>query len=612
MKLAYERDTTLSPHAMEMLRDRYMTESETSPQEAYARAASAFADDEDHAQRLYDYVSKQWFMFATPVLSNGGLERGLPISCFLSYVPDSLDGITDHWKEVAYLSAAGGGVGGYWGDLRSEGASTSRGSQSSGSIPFQKVIDVEMLAVSQGRTRRGSYATYLDISHPEIEEFLVMRKPSGGDEYRKTLNLHHGVNIPDAFMEIIEQCMFDPEADDSWDLIDPNTGAVTRTVSAKALWQKLLETRVATGEPYIHFIDASNRALPQPLKDQGLKVRQSNLCTEIFLPTAADRTAVCCLSSVNAAKWDEWKDDPFFIEDLMRMLDNVLSDFIERCETNPKFAGLWRAANSARRERSVGLGLMGFHTLLQQKMIPFESPMAEGLNRKIFNHLDDQSLEASQILAYERGEAPDMVGTGLRFAHRLAVAPNASSSIICGGVSPSIEPYRANAYVEKTLSGSHLKKNPVLEKLLDLKAVQAATETLEGEEVVDVDKYTRVLQDWWNQIVEDKGSVQNLDCLEDHEKEVFRTALEIDQRWVIQHAVARGGNICQGQSTNIFLPSEVSVRELHETHFLSWKGGLKSLYYLRSESAQRPENIQKKIEQRATPAGDDVCLSCEG
>jgi ribonucleoside-diphosphate reductase alpha chain len=538
-------------------------------------------------------------MFATPVLSNGGLERGLPISCFLSYVPDSLDGIFDHWAETGYLSASGGGVGGYWGHLRSSGEDTSRGSKSGGSIPFQKVIDVEMLAVSQGTTRRGSYATYTDISHPEIEEFIVMRKPSGGDEYRKTLNLHHAVNIPDRFMEIINDCMSDPDADDSWPLVDPNSGRVVKTVSAKALWQKLLDTRHATGEPFLHFVDASNRALPQPLKDKGLVIHQSNLCTEIFLPTSPDRTAVCCLSSVNAAKYDEWAEDDRFVEDLMRMLDNVLTNFIERCETDPKYKGLWRAVNSAKNERSVGLGLMGFHTLLQQKMIPFESPMAEGLNRRIFRQLDDQSLEASRVLAEERGEAPDMAGTGERFAHRLAVAPNASSSIICGGVSPSIEPMRANAYVEKTLSGSHLKKNPVLEKLLRRKA-----EEEHPSEAITLENR------WWNQIIEDQGSALNLDCLDDHEKEVFKTAIEIDQMWVINHAGARGGHICQGQSVNIFLPKEPSVQELHALHFYAWQRGLKSLYYCRSESIARPENIEKKIAQRGVETPD--CIACEG
>lgn len=611
MKIDYSRDGRFTPHAMEMLHDRYMIDEENSPQDAFARACTAYADDDAHAQRLYDYVSKQWFMFATPILSNGGLERGLPISCFLSYVPDSLDGITDHWKEVAYLSAAGGGVGGYWGHLRSSGESTSRGSQSSGSIPFQKVIDVEMMAVSQGRTRRGSYATYLDISHPEIEEFIDIRKPSGGDENRKCRNLHHGVNIPDEFMQIIEHCMKNPAADDSWPLVDPNSGNVTKTVSAKWLWQRILELRVATGEPYLHFIDASNRALPQPLKDKGLKVLHSNLCTEIMLPTSEDRTAVCCLSSVNAAKFSEWSGEPDFIPDLMRMLDNVLTDFIRRVRTNPKFEGLWRAANSAERERSVGLGLMGFHTLLQQKMIPFDSPMAEGVNRQLFEHIRQRADLASLTLGMERGEAPDMEGSGHRFSHKLAIAPNASSSILCGGVSPGVEPLRANAYVEKTLSGSYLKKNPVLEQLLREKADCAAPTA--ADEIVRNPRALDLEEKWWAQIVEDKGSVQNLECLDDHEKEVFKTALEIDQKAVVYHAAVRTPMICQGQSINLFFPPNVNVKELHDAHFLMWKQGGKSLYYLRSESMQRPENIQQKIEQRSIDVLDDeACLSCEG
>lgn len=610
MQIDLDRDALLTAHGVEVLKDRYMVPGETSPQHAFARAAAAFADDDAHAQRLYDYVSKHWFMFATPVLSNGGLERGLPISCFLSYVPDSLEGIFNHWAETGYLSSAGGGVGGYWGDLRSSGESTSRGSASNGVLPFMKVIDVEMLAVSQGKTRRGSYATYMDIDHPEIEEFIAMRKPSGGDEYRKCLNLHHGVNIPDAFMEIIEECQRNPQANDEWDLIDPHSKRVVKTVSARKLWQSILSNRVALGEPFIHFIDTSNAALPRPLRDAGLKIRQSNLCTEIFLPTNEDRTAVCCLSSVNADKWVEWKEDPLFIEDLMRMLDNVLTSFIERVRSNPKFQGLSKAAFSAERERSVGLGLMGFHSLLQQNSLPFESALAVSLNKHIFRHLDKASLAASKKLAEERGEAPDMVGTGERFAHRLANAPNASSSIICGGVSPGIEPVPANIFTEKTLSGSKSKRNPYLAKLISEKAVELFAPYPHDHLAQEIEDW---VDDQWAIIIADGGSVQSLEWLDDWNKDVFKTAFEIDQQWIIQHAGVRQPMICQGQSVNLFFTADATIAELHATHFQSWKQGLKSLYYVRSKSIARPENISKQIAARVdrVMSEDDVCLSCE-
>lgn len=616
MKIDYTRDGLLTEHALEMLADRYMVDGENTPQDALARAAKAFADDDDHAQRIYDYASKQWFMFATPILSNGGLERGLPISCFLNYVDDSLDDIGEHWKETAFLSASGGGVGGYWGALRSSGEDTSRGSSSGGPLKFLKVVDSEILAVSQGKTRRGSYAAYMDVSHPEIEKFLNVRKPTGGDENYKCLNLHHGVNIPDAFMELVEKRMSDPEFDDSWDLVDPHSGKVTKTVSASQLWIKILELRLQTGEPYMHFIDASNRALPQPLKDRGLKISQSNLCSEITLPTAPDRTAVCCLSSVNADLYDEWKDDPIFIEDLMRMLDNVLTSFIEKVRTNPKFKGLWRAAKSAEQERSVGLGLMGFHSYLQRHGIPFETPMALSINRNMFTKLNEDSSAASLKLGAERGEAPDMAGTGHRFAHRLAVAPNASSSIICGGVSPSVELMRANAYVEKTLSGSHLKKNPHLETLLR----QRADEFFPVEDDSPIRDSTAIEaeEDWWSEILQNKGSVQSLGCLSEWEKDVFKTAMEVDQTWVVEHAVVRTPLICQSQSINLFLPSKPTAAELHLPHFLMWKKGGKTLYYCRSESSARPENVAAKIAENtarqlaASQGEEDVCLACEG
>lgn len=601
------RDELLTEHGLSVLEDRYLVEGETSPQQAFTRAAIAFADDEAHAQRLYDYVSRHWFMFATPVLSNGGTKRGLPISCFLNFVPDSRRGLNAHYDENAWLSSVGGGVGGYWGAVRSAGARTRHGSASSGIIPFMHIVDSQMLAFSQGVTRRGSYAAYLDISHPEIEEFIGMRKPAGGDTNRKNLNLHHGVNIPDRFMEIIEASMFDASADDSWPLVDPHSGKVVKVVSARALWEQLILTRLATGEPYIHFIDASNRALPAPLQKLGLKVHQSNLCTEIMLPTSEDRTAVCCLSSVNAEKFDEWKDHPRFIGDLVRMLDNVLTVFIDTVRES--YPELEKAAYSAERERSLGLGLMGFHSYLQSKMIAIDSPMAVGLNKRMFRHLNEQAVIESQLLGLERGEAPDMAGTGMRNAHLIALAPNASSSIICGGTSPSIEPYRANAYMEKTLSGSKLAKNRHLETLLWSKVPE---QFASAEEINEQGPAWVAAQ--WEQIVSDKGSVQNLECLSDWEKSVFKTAIEIDQMALIQLAADRQEFVCQGQSVNLFFPANASITEIHAAHFASWKRGMKSLYYLRSEAINRAENVSTKVAARSAmlAAVTDTCLACEG
>lgn len=600
VQIDLSRDGLLTEHGLAVLADRYLVEGETSPQQAFARAATAFADDEAHAQRLYDYVSRQWFMFATPLLSNGGTKRGLPISCFLNYVPDSRRGLNDHYNENAWLSSVGGGIGGYWGGVRSAGAKTRHGSASSGIIPFMHIVDSQVMAFSQGVTRRGSYAAYLDISHPEIEEFITMRKPSGGDINRKNLNLHHGVNIPDAFMELIEASMYDADADDSWPLIDPHTKQVVRTVSARALWEQLILTRLATGEPYLHFIDASNRALPLPLQKRGLRVNQSNLCSEITLPTNEDRTAVCCLSSVNLEKFDEWKDDPRFIGDLIRMLDNVLQVFIDT--VREEYPDLEKAAYSAEMERSLGLGAMGFHAYLQSKMIPIDSPMAVGVNKRIFSRIKEQAVAESRKLAAERGEAPDMQGTSLRNAHLIALAPNASSSIICGGTSPSIEPYRANAYMEKTLSGSKLSKNRYLERLIKKKALELFAEPAA----------TQWAELQWEKIVSDKGSVQNLECLSDHEKAVFRTGIEVDQMALIQLAADRTPYICQAQSLNLFFPANASVLEIHAAHFAAWKRGLKSLYYLRSEAISRAENVTTKIKASdlIAAAMTDECLAC--
>ena len=581
----YERDNLLTDFGKTTLKDRYLLPEEESPQDGFMRAAKAFSDNDEMADRIYNYASILWFMFSTPILSNGGTKRGMPISCFLNYVGDSREGLTGHYTENAWLASVGGGIGGYWGDVRSDGTATSGGSQSSGSIPFLHVVDSEVLAFSQGKTRRGSYAAYMDISHPEIIEFMEMRKPSGGDVHRKCLNLHHGVNLSNEFMQLIDHCVKEPTYDDSWNLIDPHTKKVVRTVSARDLWQKILETRVATGEPYVSFIDTVNESLPEPQKKLGLRVNHSNLCTEITLPTNENRTAVCCLSSVNVEKYDEWKNDTLFVPDLIRFLDNVLQHFIDNAPDE-----LFRARFSAASERSLGLGAMGFHAYLQSKGIPFESALAKSLNLKIFKKMKEQAVEESKRLAVKRGEAPDMENTGMRNAHLLAIAPNASSSIICGTTSPSIEPYRANAYVQKTMSGSFLVKNKYLEKLLEKKEINN-------------DKT-------WTSILANRGSVLHIKELSDYEKDTFKTAIEINQQWVIEHAADRQQYVCQGQSVNVFVPADVNIKELHDIHMLAWKKKLKTLYYCRSEAIKRAELVSKKIERTIIPEAD--CLACEG
>lgn len=588
MRIDYSKDKLLSPFGVLTLEDRYLIGEEKSPQEAFARAAMAFADNEAHAQRLYDYVSNLWFMYSTPVLSNGGTDRGLPISCFLNFVPDSRGGITDHYTENAWLSSVGGGVGGYWGSLRPVGAKTSHGSESTGVIPFLKVVDAEMLAFSQGVTRRGSYAAYLDISHPEIEEFLDVRKPTGGDINRKSTNLHHGVIISDAFMEIIENATKIPGFDDSWDLVDPNTGKVVKTIAAKTLWVKLIQNRMETGEPYIMFGDTVNRALPEYQKNLGLSVHQSNLCSEITLPTNEERTAVCCLSSVNLEEYDSWKDNPSFIPDLIRMLDNVLQYFIDNAPE-----ALHKAVYSAKRERSIGLGSLGFHAYLQRHHIPFESAMAQSVNRRIFSDIKQKAEAATKQLALERGACPDDTTGQVRNAHLLAIAPNASSSIICANTSPSIEPYRACAFVQKSKTGSYLLKNEYLEHTLQEM----------GQDTEEV----------WQSIITNNGSVQHLDFLDDYTKDVFKTAIEIDQKWIIDLAAERQEYICQSQSLNLFFPPTVSKQELHNIHLRAWKKGVKTLYYLRSETIKRAEVISdEKLRDYIFDFEEDSCLSCEG
>ena len=580
-----DRDNLLTDFGKTTLKDRYLLPEENSPQEAFLRAAKAYSDNDEMAQRIYDYASKLWFMYSTPILSNGGTERGMPISCFLNYVGDSREGLTDHYTENAWLTSIGGGIGGYWGDIRSDGVKTSGGSQSSGTVPFLKVVDAEIMAFSQGKTRRGSYAAYMNVSHPEILEFLDIRKPSGGDIHRKCLNLHHGINITNDFMELIEKCIQEPTYDDTWNLIDPHTKEIIRKVSARDLWLKILENRVATGEPYICFIDHINDALPETQKKLGLSVRHSNLCTEITLPTNEDRTAVCCLSSVNLEKYDEWKNDKLFISDLVRFLDNVLQSFIENAPDS-----VFRAKFSATQERSIGLGAMGFHAYLQKNNIVFESVMAKAKNKIMFKHIKDEAVKESQRLAVKRGEAPDMEGTGMRNAHLLAIAPNASSSIICGTTSPSVEPFRANAYVQKTMSGSFLVKNKFLEKLLETKGINN--------------------EKTWTSILGNRGSVLHIKELSAWEKDVFKTAIEINQGWIIEHAADRQEFICQGQSVNVFVPADVNIKELHDTHMLAWKKKLKTLYYCRSEAIKRAELVSKKVERTIIPEAD--CLACEG
>lgn len=586
VKIDFSKDSLLDEFAHATLKDRYMVGDETSPQEAFARAAMAFADDEAHAQRLYDYVSKLWFMFATPVLSNGGTRRGLPISCFLNYVDDSREGITGHYTENAFLSSFGGGIGGSWSDVRASGTKTSKGSESTGVVPFMKVVDAEMLAFSQGVTRRGSYASYLHISHPEIEEFLDVRKPTGGDINRKCTNLHHGIVISDAFMERIHNATKYPDFDDSWDLVDPHSQQVKKTVSARALWVKILQNRMETGEPYVMFEDAVNSELPDFQKRKGLRVHHSNLCSEITLATDEERTAVCCLSSVNLEYYDEWKHIPAFIPDLVRMLDNVLTSFIDNAPDE-----LERAKFSAQRERSIGLGAMGFHAYLQKQGIPFDNPMASATNYDMFKHIKESAERTTRELAVERGACPDDDTASVRNAHLLAIAPNASSSIICGNTSPSIEPYRANAYTQKTKSGSNLVKNKFLEKVLD--------------------KYDINDEETWSSIVANKGSVQHISQLDDWEKDTFKTAVEINQAWVIEHASARQEFICQSQSVNLFFPPDVNKGDLHNVHMLAWAKNLKTLYYLRSEAISRADNVSNQAKREIIFEQAD-CLSCEG
>ncbi len=565
IKIDRSRDSNLTDFGRATLTDRYLGQNE-SFQDLFARVASVYADDNLHAQRLYNYISNLWFMPATPVLSNGGTERGLPISCFLNEAGDSLEGILGLWSENVWLAARGGGIGSYWGNLRSIGEKIGKVGKTSGIIPFIKVMDSLTLAISQGSLRRGSAACYLPIDHPEIEEFIEMRRPTGGDVNRRSLNLHHGVLVSDDFMRAVE-------TDGQWALRSPKDGSVQSTMPARNLWIRLLTARVETGEPYIVFIDTVNRQIPQHHKLAGLKVKTSNLCSEITLPTGIDntgkeRTAVCCLSSLNIETYDEWKDDTMFIEDVMRFLDNVMSDFINRAPDS-----FSNAKYSAARERSVGLGVMGLHSFFQQKNIPFGSVMSKVWNQKIFKHIQEKADQASVKLAEERGSCPDAEEYGIkeRFSNKTAIAPTASISVICGGASPGIEPIAANSYTHKTLSGSFNVRNKYLAKILE--------------------KHGKNDDETWSSITTNQGSVSHLDFLTDIEKDTFKTAFEIDQRWIVELGADRTPNISQAQSINVFVPADIHKRDLHQIHFQAWKKGLKSLYYCRSKSIQRAENV---------------------
>ena len=598
IKIDLDRDKLFDELGIKRLKESYMKDEETSPQQRFAFVSSAFGTDQAHAQRLYDYSSKHWLSYSTPILSFGRSKKGLPISCFLNFIDDTAQGLVDNLSETNWLSMFGGGVGIGFGIRSADDKST-------GVMPHLKIYDASSLAYRQGRTRRGSYAAYLDISHPDITAFLEMRKPTG-DQNMRCLNLHHGINITDDFMQIIEKCMLDSNADDSWNLVDPFSKEIRETVSAKNLWQQILELRMQTGEPYLHFIDTSNNMLPKHLKDKGLKVQQSNLCSEIILPTDKDRTAVCCLSSLNLETYDEWKDEPLFLRDVAEMLDNVLQYFIDNAPDS-----IARAKYSAALERSIGVGALGFHAYLQKNGIAFEGVMAKVANNKIFKHIRNGLNDANIQLGKERGEAPDAEGTGFRFSHLMAIAPNASSSIILGNTSPSVEPYRANAYRQDTLSGSFLNKNKWLDKvIMDYLSPNGSPLTPKGEsEYADI----------WSSIIANDGSVQHLTWMDENTKAVFKTSMEIDQRWVIDLAADRQVYIDQAQSLNLFFRPDAHIKYIHAIHFMAWKKGLKTLYYCRSEKIGKADKVSKKIERQVIKELDmtqiaqgNDCIACEG
>lgn len=585
IRIDRNKDKDLSEQAYKLLKDYYCNDNEDSPQQAFARASVAYCDgDLELAQRIYDAVSKGWFMFASPVLSNapspGKKAKALPISCFLTYVPDSLEGLIDHSAELRWLSVKGGGVGGHWSDIRAIS------DKAPGPMPFLHTVDADMTAYRQGKTRKGSYAAYMDVSHPDLIEFLNMRVPTG-DVNRKNLNLHHAINITDDFMRAVER-------DEVWDLKDPHEDTVRESMPARTLWQQILEVRYRTGEPYLNFIDTANRALPHTMKAKGLKIHGSNLCNEIHLPTSEDRTAVCCLSSLNLEKYDEWKDTTL-VRDLIRFLDNVLQFFINNAGDE-----IQRARYSATQERSLGLGAMGWHSLLHQKRVAFDSLEARELNRNVFKYIKDEATKETLSIGAEKGEAPDMRGTGRRNAHLLAIAPNANSSIIVS-TSPSIEPMKANAYTHRTRAGSHLVQNIYLEE--------------------ELEKVGKNHPDVWSSIITNGGSVQHLDFLSQEIKDVFKTAIEIDQLVLVEQAADRQEYLCQGQSLNLFFPAGADKKDLHRAHFAAWKLGTKGLYYLRTETSQRAENVSMKVSRDALKdfetqtmeaQSQDECVACEG
>jgi ribonucleoside-diphosphate reductase alpha chain len=592
IKVDYSRDGLFDELGLKRLKESYMREDESSPQERFAYVSNSFGSNKEHAQRLYDYASKHWLSYSTPILSFGRSKRGLPISCFLPYLDDSAEGLVDTLAEVNWLSMLGGGVGIGIGIRSTDDKSV-------GVMPHLRTYDAASLAYRQGRTRRGSYAAYLDIRHPDILIFLEMRKPTG-DQNMRCLNLHHGINITDDFMHLIERCMIDPNADDTWELKDPASGEVRDRIPARELWQRILEIRMQTGEPYLHFIDTSNKAMPEFQKKLGLSIKQSNLCSEIILPTDKERTAVCCLSSLNLEHFDDWKNETIFLRDVAEMLDNVLQYFIDHA---PDTVG--RAKFSAIRERSIGIGALGWHAYLQRNSIVWESALATSANHKIFKHIRTQLDQANISLGKERGEAPDAAGTGLRFSHMMAIAPNASSSIIMGNTSPSIEPFRANAYRQDTLSGASLNKNKYLDKIIK--------ELCKNDNKLD---YNEI----WSSIIANDGSVQHIDFLDEWTKDVYKTSMEIDQRWVVDHAANRQSYIDQAQSLNLFFRPDVNVKYLHAVHFMAWKQGLKTLYYCRSEKLAKADKVSKKIERqvieeidlKALASGEDICIACEG
>jgi len=589
VKIDLEKDKLFDELGIKRLQESYMRDDETSPQQRFAYVSSSFGSNAEHSQRLYNYAANHWLSYSTPILSYGRSKRGMPISCFLNYIEDTAEGLVDNLSETNWLSMLGGGVGIGFGIRSADDKST-------GVMPHLKIYDASSLAYRQGRTRRGSYAAYLDINHPDIISFLEMRKPTGDPNVR-CMNLHHGINITDDFMQLIESCMLDPEADDSWNLVDPKSKEIRETVSAKHLWQQILELRMHTGEPYIHYIDTSNKMLPQFLKDKGLKIHQSNLCSEIILPTNEERTAVCCLSSLNLEYYDEWKNEPLFLRDVAEMLDNVLEYFITNAPDT-----ISRAIYSASRERSIGIGALGFHAHLQKNNIAFEGVMAKVANNQMFKHIRKGLDDANQILGQIRGPAPDAVSTGQRFSHLMAIAPNASSSIIMGNTSPSVEPYRANAYRQDTLSGAFLNKNKYLDGI-----IKGLTQT--EEEYNDI----------WSSIIANDGSVQHLDILDENQKAVFKTSMEIDQRWVVELAADRQQYIDQAQSLNLFFRPDAHIKYIHAIHFMAWKKGLKTLYYCRSEKIGKADKVSKKIERQVIKELDMVqvaqgndCIACEG